>query len=126
VADPLTDRAGTGTHRQFSREEAIVACLVHGFALHQIAIGELMDISRAIRKSAKLGQSTPRGLWNLPIERAIKGDDIFTLVYESWRGGSTVSLFGGPPEFKHIRKPEGFAVVICLKTYLAGINELEQ
>ena len=44
-----TNRAGTGTHRLFSRDEAIVACITHAFALHQMSIGELLTISHAFR-----------------------------------------------------------------------------
>jgi hypothetical protein len=49
-ADKTTERAGTGTHRRFSRDEAIVACLVHPFAMRQISIGELLNVSTAIRR----------------------------------------------------------------------------
>jgi hypothetical protein len=48
-----THRAGTGTHRLFDPHEAIVACIVHAFALHQIAIGELLTISAGIREAVR-------------------------------------------------------------------------
>src|SRR5262245_28796105 len=44
-----TERRGTGTHRRFSRTEAIIACIVHAFARQQMAIGALLTISKAVR-----------------------------------------------------------------------------
>ena len=49
-AEQGTNRAGTGRHRRFSREQAIVACIVRGFAERQMAIGELVTIAERIRE----------------------------------------------------------------------------
>jgi DNA-binding transcriptional MerR regulator len=118
VAESQTDRAGTGTHRRFSRDEAIVACIIRAFASHQIAIGELLDISRAVREFLE------RGVGRRFIEDAIKGDSRWGLMYESWKGGrGEVTLFKGQPEFKHLDKADGFAGLIRLKGYLSKIDE---
>src|SRR5215208_916304 len=67
MADRSTDRAGTGTHRRFSRKEAIVACIVHAFALHQVAIGELLYISLLVRFWIELGEQHGSEAWALRI-----------------------------------------------------------
>ena len=48
-AERGTERAGTGTHRRFSRDEAIIACFIRAFASRQVAIGELKAISENLR-----------------------------------------------------------------------------
>src|SRR5262249_40222909 len=101
IAHGGTDRAGTGTHRQFSRGEAIVACIVQAFAQHQIAIGELLRIAAVVRsaiQAAQIDDGAPKGhrVINLVkgrknrletraiVEAAIRGEGNATLVYESW------------------------------------------
>jgi hypothetical protein len=132
-----TARAGTGTHRQFSRDEAIVACIIHGFALHQIAIGELLKISEKVRGA--LAASDERGE---TIKAAIRGDKSYLLVFQSWKqdirqiehdaptwrtryavaayrtkgAGYVVKL----PDI--LAKPEGFIAIICLATYLSKMD----
>ena len=122
TADSLTDRAGTGTHRRFSRDEAIIACVIHAFALRQIAIGELIMISREIRKTL----SSPL-FKKMIFDTAIKGGENCFLVYERWKDKCRVHPFVGvatfQQEFHHLDKPEAFAAVINLRTYLAGLNE---
>jgi hypothetical protein len=112
LAESATDRAGTGTHRRFSRDEAIIACIVHAFASHQIAIGQLIEISKAARS----------GIGKRIVDAAIAGDESWLLMYQSWKGGNVVNLFRGQPEFTHLRKPDGFAVIICLKNYVSKID----
>ena len=85
LADRSTDRAGTGTHRRFPRDEAIIACVVHAFALHQIAIGELLRIAVMVRfwiqNNARHAEDKPRDI----LENSIKGEGSALLLYESWR-----------------------------------------
>jgi hypothetical protein len=117
MADSLTDRAGTGTHRRFSRDETIIACVIRAFASHQIAIGELIEISKGVRSFGKTG------FGKRIFDDAVNGDDSWGLIYESWRGGSEVHYFKGQPKFKHLHKPDGFAALVFLKSYLSKINE---
>lgn len=49
LASPATEKRGTGTHRRFSRNEAIIACCLSGFARRQVGIGELKRIGEALR-----------------------------------------------------------------------------
>jgi hypothetical protein len=53
VAEPETERAGAGVHRAFSRDEAIVACVVAAFALDAFPIGKLIHIGASIRDLLK-------------------------------------------------------------------------
>jgi hypothetical protein len=145
-----TNRAGTGTHRLFSREEAIVACIVHAFALHQIAIGELINISTRVREALRPGQheEPPTTDDKLPdkrkpaavIQAAIDGDTSWLLVYESWQKDvraqenhppvwrtvhSVTAIKAGKamPTPAHLCDGQGFAVVICLARYLYGLDD---
>jgi hypothetical protein len=117
IAESLTDRAGTGTHRRFSKDEAVIACIIRAYASHQIAIGELIEISKDIRSFVRTG------LGRRIIDEVISGGENWGLTYESWRGGSQVSYFKGQPELKHLQKPDGFAALIFLKGYLANMRD---
>jgi hypothetical protein len=141
-----TNRAGTGTHRLFSREEAIVACVVYAFALHQIAIGELLSISTKVREAlhSRKGRAPTADEYKraATIEAAILGDASWLLVYESWQKDArrqeddppnwrtvcsvTAVKAGGThmPTPRHLADPQGFAVVICLARYLRGLDDM--
>jgi hypothetical protein len=117
VAELPTDHAGTGVHRRFSRDEAIIACILSAFASHQISIGGLVQIAKSVRTYLNVS-----GTRKLVIEPAIAGDDKWMLVYESWNGGSKVHASPEHPDLKNVRKPGGFAVIICLSIYLSKIG----
>jgi hypothetical protein len=147
AANRGTDRAGTGTHRRFSRKEAIIACIIHAFALHQIAIGELQHIARVVRFFIQIGEGRrerdpddtvwvdivyPTGgrkdaSFRKILESAIKGEGDGTLVYESWRDEKydegVVNIFHTKKvEFQNLDKPHGFAAAILLRNYLSKID----
>jgi len=144
-----THRAGTGTHRLFPTEEAIVACIVHAFALHQIAIGELLNISARIRDAVR-PHGKRKEAFRVDDEltddqkkkaiflAAIEGDASWLLLYESWRKNvgpleegrtesrtvSTVTAIKADKDMRtpfHLAESEGFAAVICLATYLSRL-----
>jgi hypothetical protein len=134
-----TNHAGTGTHRLFSRSEAIIACVVNAFAQHQIAIGELLNISKRVRAAlspTSEGGESGSNRRAAVIEAAIDGDASWLLVYESWKEDirkgdedmqySVTAVQVGkhgmsvPP---HLTHPDGFAVVICLARYLYGLDQ---
>jgi hypothetical protein len=135
-AEKSTDRGGSGTHRRFSRDEAIIACIVHGFALHQIAIGELLIISGKVR-----GALTDQR--KKPILAAMRGDESWMLVYSSWMDDISDGNEPGPMMATlsdvtaqrvrngviklplYVSLDEGFVAVICLATYLSKLGELE-
>lgn len=49
IADPITERAGTGVHRRFPENEAYIAQAIAPFARMQISIGKLKAIAQAVR-----------------------------------------------------------------------------
>jgi DNA-binding transcriptional MerR regulator len=123
-----TNRAGTGTHRLFSRDEAILACIIHAFALHQISIGELLNIASVARTHP--GSMLRRNF----IDRAISGESDPVMVYSSWRTEDRRVQFGVGYSYGEdnrpfdsrllddLSKPEGFAAMIKLRTYLSKID----
>jgi hypothetical protein len=57
LADPETERGGTGVHRRFSRDEVIIACLVHAFSLdQQMSVGALLRLAKALRVLLRTGE----------------------------------------------------------------------
>ncbi len=48
-ADAGTDAAGSGVHRSFSKEEAVIACVLDGFARQEVSIGNLCRVARGVR-----------------------------------------------------------------------------
>jgi hypothetical protein len=126
-ADKGTDHAGTGTHRRFSRDEAIIACIVQAFALRSIGIGELIQISHFLRSL----MLDPSGETRKTINQAISDENsMIHLIFETWndKGRARYSATltpreGGVPRFKSLLKPDGFASIIRLRTYLSNMDE---
>jgi hypothetical protein len=125
----------------FSRPEAIIACIVNAFAKHQIAVGELINISEKVRSALIASEGNDRVLIQKRgaiIEAAISGDPSWLLVYESWK--EDISEIDEPVDLQttysvtavkagkamrvpqHLQHPDGFAVVICLARYLGGLD----
>jgi hypothetical protein len=50
LADETTERAGTGTHRQFDEKEAALATILTQLRPLRIPVGPLLEISSCIRK----------------------------------------------------------------------------
>jgi hypothetical protein len=53
VPDPGSDREGSGRHRQFSKREVVIACIVARFAAEKVAIGGLKAIALELRRNAE-------------------------------------------------------------------------
>jgi hypothetical protein len=123
VAD--TDDAGSGVHRRFSRDEAIIACMVHAFALRQISIGELKVIAQIFRSALRI----PRTRAKVIDAVQGKGDTFFTY---QWAGGedakeSMLSFNISDEEitsraFKFLKEPESMMMAIRLETYLSKLK----
>jgi hypothetical protein len=143
-----TDRAGTGTHRRFSRDEAIIGCIIYGFAQHQIAIGELLKISERVRDA--LAKTDAR---KEIILSAIGGDERYFLLFQSWKEDISPSSHKDELDFEsvhrplwktqyavsaiakrgktialpeHIMKQDGFAAIICLANYLWKLDPFHE
>jgi hypothetical protein len=57
-AAAATERAGSGTHRRFNRQEAVIACILAPFAEQKVAIGGLSQIARGLRGVSELRDRT--------------------------------------------------------------------
>lgn len=123
-----TKGAGTGTHRQFSRGEAIIACVIRPFAERQIAIGELGKISAALRRMMLVEPNTK------VFASAIEGDGDTMLICESWdekgerEHKCNIAQTAVDPRgsqkvyFLHHRKPNSMVMAIRLETYLGKLK----
>jgi hypothetical protein len=49
IPEPGTDREGSGRHREFSKSEVIIACIVAPFAADKMSIGGLLGLARVVR-----------------------------------------------------------------------------
>ena len=59
-AHSSTERRGTGTHRRFSKDEAIIASIINVFSKRQVAIGELQRLASALRRFLRIGNNRRR------------------------------------------------------------------
>jgi hypothetical protein len=62
LPDPDTDREGSGRHRQFSKREAMIACIIAPFAAEKVAIGGLKAIARGLRDDIRFSSGEARVL----------------------------------------------------------------
>jgi hypothetical protein len=110
-AIPGTDKAGTGTHRRFSREAAILACLLNAFAqrLH-MPIGVLFLVSRAIRIWIQTNSHL--------VERAIQNRHEIFLVLKASGGHGEVTGF----EAKLFAFTSFEGVQVALNTVVKGLE----
>lgn len=51
IPETGTDREGSGRHRQFSKLEAVIACVIARFAADKVAIGALKGIAHSLRQN---------------------------------------------------------------------------
>jgi hypothetical protein len=88
VAEPGTDREGSGKHREFSKGEAVIACIVAPFAADKMAIGGLRDIARVVRSG---GANTK------PFDNAINGiGNNFLVISMAHFDPVKVTSYSGP------------------------------
>jgi hypothetical protein len=118
-----TERRGTGTHRRFTRDEAVIACIVHAFARQQMAIGTLLEISQVMRRWVR---EMPG---RVHVEYAIAGERKFFMIYQTCDDGSEVSIMEQRAGEASVTfavdgadKEGGFVTVILLNNYLAGLR----
>jgi DNA-binding transcriptional MerR regulator len=87
VAEAATERQGSGTHRMFSRDEAIICLILSRFARWNISVGQLVRIGTIMRKYVLTSQ-TQRDR----IEKAIRGGETLRMTLDS---ANTVTLLTG-------------------------------
>ena len=88
VAEPGTDREGSGKHREFSKGEAVIACIVAPFAADKMAIGGLRGIAWVVRDG---------GVNTKPFDNAINGiGNNFLVISMAHFGRVKVTSYSGP------------------------------
>jgi hypothetical protein len=75
-ADAGTDGAGSGKHRLFSKDEAVIACVLHGLASQSMSIGHLVRAAEALRSAIRWEK--PRDIMNY----ALRGDGMNLLIVD--------------------------------------------
>lgn len=127
IAEPGTEGANTGTHRQFSKTEAMIACLLHPFALRQMSIGELVKVGDALRNFL----ANKRARADIEIAMLRPDTPLYLMVNMSikGRGGRAALVSLGPnvtaddafaAVVNGLDKPESMTHVIKVNTYLRG------
>jgi hypothetical protein len=123
-----TNRAGTGTHRLFSRDEAIVACIVNSFGIHQMPIGQLLNVASVCRTSAESGS-----IRKSFINPAISGEEDPIMIFYSRREKDGHTSFGvayAPNDrmaasrtvAEVFSKPDTFAIMTKLRDVLSKLD----
>lgn len=101
-AMPETERAGTGVHRRFSRQEAMIACVIAPLSLFQISIGALKGIAEYTRKAFNVDDGNR-------IERAIRENlPIYLLIAINAEKKFAVKIIDPAYAFEKQRENRGF------------------
>lgn len=130
LANKETERAGTGTHRRFSRDEAIIACVIAYFAQMHVELPQLTDLA------AKFRSMLP-GIRDA-VDMAISDEMIVFLVVQD---GTKVKMYAvgcrrDDPEEKHfdvkqtvgrlstehLHEPDSGAITLLLNTHLRALR----
>ena len=124
LANPATEKRGTGTHRRFGRDEAIIACCLTGFARRQVGIGELKRIGRAIRR--RLKEPTARRLLKEVIETEHSWDLYLAVSWPEDGEGEPVAEVLDEAELSpslgdHVKK-RGFCALLPLTAHLVRLR----
>jgi DNA-binding transcriptional MerR regulator len=123
-ATPSTSEAGKGTHRSFSYDELLIACLMNSFSGTQVrAVGELKTIAKAIRTILK-------GPDRVHFEAAVtdSANCFLILIWLGEKGLETMitSSKEGTAEvasvLSDLRETPGRAEIICLNKWIGGVH----
>jgi hypothetical protein len=121
LAYPTTEKRGTGTHRKFSRVEAIIACVLNALAKRQVGIGELVRIGRGIRAFLNSGKS------RVELEEILNRKaewNFFLVIIWKHEGDPEVSLNEEPelsPLIGDNVKDDGLSIILPLRRALEGL-----
>jgi hypothetical protein len=118
-ARPATERGGTGVHRQFSIEEAFIACVMTAFVELRMGIGTLLKLSKLLRGTLK---ETP-GL----AEQIAMGNVFARLLVRPVKGELEMKFFWLGDTAKEskldLRTIESWISAINVNKYAAGLKE---
>jgi DNA-binding transcriptional MerR regulator len=92
-AAPESDRAGTGKHRQFSKQEVLIACVVQYFSSRGLQVGQLTNISKTLRAAILSDE------WTLDcLNGAIRDDfKVYMILLDSGLEWGWISLYSKNP-----------------------------
>lgn len=131
LANKETERAGTGTHRRFSRDEAIIACVIAYFAQMHLELPQLTDLA------AKFRSMLP-GIKDA-VDMAISDEMIVFLVVQDRADSVRMHAIGcrrDDPEEKHfdvkqtvgrlstehLHEPDSGTIILLLNTHLVALR----
>jgi hypothetical protein len=104
-----TERKGTGTHRLFGRDEVIIASILNVFSRRQVAIGELLRLSIAVRSFLDSGKQ------RLALEEAIAGQPRFLVIVWIWaKDVQTPEVYLGEDPDEILRSDLGLEFTSCV------------
>lgn len=134
VIQPIkgTERGGSGKHRQFSRHEAMIACIIAPFAARKMAIGGLLALSRKMRAYVRGSSHTAKLMGDpVPFELVASGKQKAFLVLRWWPGdeepmtslimdqrdlnGTFLDVFEPPEETRPATVSDVIAIHVVLK-----------
>jgi hypothetical protein len=78
LAEAGTDREGSGQHREFSKQEVVIACIVAPFANEKVAVGGLKAIATGVRNVMAFGH--PFEMQPIHDALAGKGENFITIA----------------------------------------------
>jgi DNA-binding transcriptional MerR regulator len=87
IAESATERQGSGVHRTFSRDEAIICLILSRFAQWNMSIGRLEKIAIALREYFLQNPESRAG-----IEQCIRGEETIRVTLDS---AGMISMTGG-------------------------------
>ncbi|RWJ37469.1 hypothetical protein [Mesorhizobium sp.] len=131
LANKETERAGTGTHRRFSRDEAIIACVIAYFAQMHVELPQLTDLA------AKFRSMLP-GIRD-SVEKAITNEMVVYLIVQDRAEDVKMYAVGcnrDDPEDKqveidqtigrlateHLHEADSGAIILLLNTHLVALS----
>lgn len=108
-----TERAGTGVHRRFSRQEAMIACVLAPLTLFQLSIGALKWTAAHIRET--FNDDSQR------IERVVReGLPLYLLIATNAKRGARVRIID--PTYGFEKERENWGVLRKLEERLLPIR----
>jgi DNA-binding transcriptional MerR regulator len=109
VLEAVRDQTGTGHHRQFSREEVVIASVVQYFSSRGLQVEHLADISKTLRAALL----SDKWAWDC-LNGAIRGDfKVFMVVPDHGLEHGWISLYSTSPPI-HNDRPLSQTVVATI------------
>jgi DNA-binding transcriptional MerR regulator len=109
VLEAVRDQTGTGHHRQFSREEVIIACVIQYFSSRGLQVGQLTNISKTLR-AAILSDESALACLNGAIRDDFK---VYMIAPDLGLEWGWISLYSEHPPI-HNGKPQSQTIVATI------------